>query len=33
MYFEEYYGKSDDELVLRELTDKIIEEIKKLLNS
>jgi 1-acyl-sn-glycerol-3-phosphate acyltransferase len=30
IYFDEYYGKNDDDLVLRRITDRIIEEIEKL---
>ena len=32
LYFEEYYGKTADEIILRQITDKIMEEIKKLSN-
>jgi len=30
MFFEQYYGKQADEAVLRQITDKIVEEIEKL---
>jgi len=30
IYFEEYYGKESDEVILRKITDRIIEEIEKL---
>ena len=32
MYFNEYYNKKNDEIVLREITDKIMSEIIKLAN-
>ena len=33
IYFTEYYGREGEDLVLREITDRVMEEIKKLLNS
>ena len=32
IYLDEYYGKSNNDLILREITDKIMNEIKKLAN-